>query len=455
VFAEDISNSTLFKYSLPTLKLDDVIGLTRAKKRLVEVIEWMKNPAKLLMANVKLPTGFLFAGPSGTGKTMLAKALAGECEMPFFSVSAADLSSRYAGGTTENIKQLFDTARKYAPAIIFIDEIDAIGGSREKSHSADGHMIVNTLLTEMDGFNESQDPLFVLAATNRPQALDSALLRPGRFDETIMCDLPNKEARTQFFERFMAKHNLQWEPSETELLVRRTQGFSSALIEQVLRESVYDSVSSEQSVTPEMIQTCITRISYGLPSDTLVMSEEEKVRTAYHETGHLIAYKLLFPELRVEFVTIIPREQSLGFVVTARPDEYNSNTRDTIGRHLQVMLAGRVAEKIYHGNSDLVSTGATSDIEKATLMAMSAIYQGGLSADIGPVNLNILTKFEESNLLHIAQENVRQWIEESERNVEKLLLENSGLFDFFAKNLIQKESMHTDEIDSVISSFSR
>jgi cell division protease FtsH len=453
VFSEDISNSTLFNYSMPTLKLEDVIGLNRAKKRLVEVIEWMKNPSKLVMANVKLPTGFLFAGPSGTGKTMLAKALAGECQMPFFSVSAADLSSSYAGGTTENIKQLFDTARKYAPAIIFIDEIDAIGGNRERNTSPDSHMVVNTLLTEMDGFNEAQEPLFILAATNYPRTLDSALLRPGRFDETIMCDLPNKEARTQFFERFMAKHNLYWEPSETELLVRRTQGFSSALIEQVLRESVYVTVSSEQPVTPEEIQKSITRISYGLPSDTLVMSEEEKIRTAYHETGHLIAYKLLFPELHVEFVTIIPREQALGFVATGRPDEYNSNTRYTISRTLQVMLAGRVAEKLYHGSSDLVSTGASSDIEKATHIAMSAIYEGGLSNEIGPVNLNMLTKFEESNLLHIAQENVRQWIEESERDVENLLLENSELFQFFAKNLIQKESMHADEIDNTIKLF--
>jgi cell division protease FtsH len=453
VFSEDISNTTLFKYSLPTLKLNDVIGLTRAKKRLVEVVEWMKNPAKLLMANVKLPTGFLFAGPSGTGKTMLARALASECQMPFFSVSAADLSSSHVGGTTENIKQLFDTARKYAPAIIFIDEIDAIAGDRERRTTSDGHMVVNTLLTEMDGFNESQEPLFVLAATNYPQALDSALLRPGRFDETITCDLPNKDARTQFFERFMVKHHLHWERTETELLVRRTQGFSSSLIEQVLRESIYESVSNEKSITSEVIQHCITRISYGLPSDTVVMSEEEKVRTAYHETGHLIAYKLLFPELRVEFVTIIPREQALGFVATARPDEYNSNTRDTISRYLQVMLAGRVAEKIYHGSSDLVSTGASSDIEKATHMAMNAIYEGGLSADIGPVNLNMLTKFEESNLLHVAQENVRQWIEQSERNVEKLIIDNNELFHFFAQKLIQKESMHADEIDDTIKSF--
>jgi cell division protease FtsH len=453
VFSEDISNSTLFKYSVPTLKLEDVIGLSRAKKRLIEVVEWMKNPAKLVMANVKLPTGFLFAGPSGTGKTMLAKALAGECNMPFFSVSAADLSSRFAGGTTENIKKLFDTARKYAPAIIFIDEIDAIGGNRERNISPDSQMVVNTLLSEMDGFNEAKEPIFVLAATNYPDALDSALLRPGRFDETIMCDLPNKEARTQFFERFMAKHNLMWASSETELLVRRTQGFSSALIEQVLRESIYVSIGSEQSVTPEEIQKSITRISYGLPSDTLVMSEEEKIRTAYHETGHLIAYKLLFPALSVEFVTIIPREQSLGFVATARPDEYNSNTRDTIGRNLQVMLAGRVAEKLYHGSSDLVSTGASSDIQKATHLAMNAIYEGGLSNEIGPVNLNMLTKFEESNLLHVAQENVRQWIEESEKEVEKLLLDNNELFKHFAKTLIQKESMHADEIDHTIKLF--
>ncbi|MDP5129712.1 MAG: AAA family ATPase [Paraglaciecola sp.] len=449
-YTDDITNNTLFKYALPTLTLKDVIGLERAKKRLVEIIEWMKNPNTLLMANVKLPTGFLFSGPPGTGKTMLAKALAGECQMPFFSVSAADLSSKYTGATTENIKQLFNTARKYAPAIIFIDEIDAIGGARNQNNSADAHMVVNTLLTEMDGFNNAEAPIFVLAATNYPALLDPALTRPGRFDETITCDLPNKEARYQFFERFICERDLQWPITETEKLVLRTHGFSSALIDQVLRESVYESISSKHLITPDSIHNCITRISYGLPSDSLIMSEEEKIRTAYHETGHLLTHKLLFPKVPIEFITIIPREQALGFVATRRPDEYNGNTRDSISRKLQVLLAGRVAEKIFHDSSEFVSTGAASDIEKATQIAMSAIYEGGLSSEIGAVNLNLLTKFEESELLHLAQENVRQWIAESEEKAETLLIENKALLHYFAKALLQQESMHAEQIEKTL-----
>ncbi|MBA6377341.1 AAA family ATPase, partial [Colwellia sp. BRX8-2] len=453
IFSDDLTNSEFFDFTLPDICLNDVIGLARAKKRLTEVIGWMKQPKKLASMQVELPTGFLFAGPPGTGKTLLAKALAGECQLPFFSVSAADLSSNHVGGTTENIKKLFKTARKYAPAIIFIDEIDAIGRKRTHDSQGESNLVVNTLLTEMDGFNQSDEPVFVLAATNYPEVLDSALTRSGRFDETIICDLPNKKARSQFFEMFIKKHLLQWEIIDVEPLINRTQGMSSAELEQVLRESLYQALSDEEPATVKHVNECITRISYGLPSDKVIMSDEEKKRTAYHETGHLLAYKLLFPNLPVDFITIIPRDQALGFVATGRPDKYNGNTRVTIGYHLQVMLAGRVAEKILQGSSDLVSTGASSDIEKATGMAMSAIFEGGLSDDIGSVNLSVLTKFEESNLLHTAQENVRKWIADSEQEVENLLQENVELFTYFANALLQKESMHKEEINDVIDSF--
>ncbi|MGS2719326.1 AAA family ATPase [Paraglaciecola aestuariivivens] len=453
VFSEDLTNTDFFDFSLPDIGLQDVIGLSRAKKRLTEVIGWMNQPSKLAAMQVDMPTGFLFAGPPGTGKTLLAKALAGECQLPFFNVSAADLSSQYKGGTTQNIRQLFSTARKYAPAIIFIDEIDAIGRKRSQKDQGDGNLVVNTLLTEMDGFNQSDEPVFVLAATNYPEALDSALTRPGRFDETIVCDLPNKAARQQFFDLFINKQNITWPKSDIAKLVSRTQGLSSAEIEQILRESVYQAVSDNQSISVEHVNESINRISYGLPSDKVIMSDEEKKRTAYHETGHLLAYKLLFPNLPVDFITIIPRDQSLGFVATGRPDKYNGNTRVTIGHHLQVLLAGRVAEKILTGGDDFVSTGASSDIEKATYMAMSAIYEGGLSDDIGAVNLSLLTKFEESDLLHTAQQNVRKWIFESEKLAEKLLLDNFELFEHFAQVLLQKESMHGEQIDEVIKNF--
>jgi len=454
-YSEDLTDSSYFDFSLPDLCLQDVIGLTRAKKRLSEVIGWLNKPNKLADMQVKLPTGFLFAGPPGTGKTFLAKALAGECQLPFFNVSAADLSSQYVGGTTENIKKLFATARKYAPSIIFIDEIDAVGRKRSHENKGDGNLVVNTLLTEMDGFNQSSDPVFVLAATNYPDMLDPALTRPGRFDETISCDLPNKIARLQFFQLFMKKQNISWQEPEVKKLVDRTQGLSSAELEQILRESVYQALSDNEPITLAHVNESINRICYGLPSDGLIMSDEEKKRTAYHETGHLLAYKFLFPTLPVDFITIMPRDQALGFVATGRPDKYNGNTRETIGHHLQVLLAGRVAEKILTGSYDFVSTGASSDIEKATLMAMSAIYEGGLCEEIGAVNLSMLTKFEESDLLHVAQRNVRKWIFESEKKVEKLLLDNFELFEHFAKVLLQKESMHSEQIYKVISEFQR
>jgi len=455
VFSEDLTNSRLFDFSLPDVRLDDVIGLTRAKSRLTEVLGWMKQPEKLARLQVGLPTGFLFSGPPGTGKTLLAKAVAGECQLPFFSVSAADLSSQFSGGTTENIKQLFERARKYAPAIIFIDEIDAIGRKRHSNGQGDSNLVVNTLLTEMDGFNKADEPVFILAATNFPEVLDSALTRPGRFDETIMCDLPNKQSRQHFLDVFINKHQLNWRVNDLELLVKRTQGLSSAELEQVLRESLYQSLSDETLVTVKHVNDSITRISYGLPSESLIMSKDEKQRTAYHETGHLLAYKLLFPNLPVDFITIIPRDQALGFVATGRPDKYNGNNHITISNHLQVMLAGRVAEKILHGGHEFVSTGASSDIQKATSMAMNAIFEGGLSEEVGAVNLPMLTKYEESDLLHTAQKNVRKWLLDSEQDVEALLQKNVELLNYFAKKLLIKESMYSDEINAVIADFDR
>ncbi len=453
VFSDDLSKSNFFKFSLPETNLNDVIGLERAKQRLNEVVSWMKNPKQLASLQVDIPTGFLFSGPPGTGKTLLARSLAGECELPFFSVAAADLVNTQDGSTSQNIKELFETARKYAPAIIFIDEIDAIGLDRSKNDSMYNSIVVNTLLTEMDGFTKQDEPIFVLAATNYAEVLDKALTRPGRFDETIICDLPNKSARKQFLDLFVKKHQLIWQPEDISILVDRTQGLSSAELDQVLRESLYLALGAGTGVSMEHVNDCITRISYGLPSASVIMSEEEKRRTAYHESGHLIAYKLLFPDFSVDFVTIIPRDQALGFVAARRPDEYNGNTRDSISKHLQVLLAGRVAEKLCVGDSKLVSTGAASDIQKATQYAMDAIYEGGLSEDIGSVNLKMLTKYEESNLLHTAQENVRHWIAQSETDIETLLLSNYELFSYFAEELIQKESLHGDEIEKIINEF--
>lgn len=452
--SKDLQESALFQQSLPNATLDDVIGLERAKMRLTEVIGWLKHPEKLSNFGIKIPTGFLYAGPPGTGKTLLAKAVAGECKLPFFSVSAAELSSPHSSGTTENIKSVFAVARKYAPSILFIDEIDAIAGKRtanDDGASRDRNLTVNTILTEMDGFNTQQEPVFVMAATNHPHLLDDALTRPGRFDETIYCDLPNSAARRTFFVRFSQKHSMEWLEVDIEHLVSSSQGMSAAQIDQVLRESIYQAVGESKQLSPEHVKHAMIRIVYGSPSEQIILSKEEKRRTAFHEAAHLLAYKILFPEFPIDFVTIEPRNQALGFVATRSPEEYESLSKRRVMDKLQVMLAGKVAEKICGGSKEEVSTGASNDIEKATQLAMHAIYEGGLDDNVGSVNVSMLTRFEESELLANAQNAVQKWLANAESAVAELLDKNIEQLERVASALLEKESLLSNEIETLFS----
>lgn len=452
VYSNDLRDSNFFSQSAPTDKLSDVIGLERAKKRLYDVIGWLKHPSKLNNFGISVPSGYLFAGPPGTGKTLLARAVAGECGLPFFSVSAAELSASHHGGTTQNIKKLFSTARKYAPAIVFIDEIDAIASARTNGTSGaaqDANLTVNALLTEMDGFDDKCQ-LFVLAATNHPAKLDNAITRPGRFDETIYCDLPNKESRKIFFTNYALQHGLNWSEAELLNLVALAQGMSPAEIQQVLKEAIQFAVSNDVQLTESVIEKTMIRVRYGSPSEHLFLSGNEKRKTAYHEAGHLVAHHLLFPKQHIDFITIEPRNQALGFVATRQPDEYESYSKITIMHKLQMLLAGRVAEKLCTGSVDEISTGASNDIEKATQLAMHAIYQGGIEPSVGPLNVGLLTRFEESDLLANAQNAVKKWLETAEKEVEDLLSTHYSLLEKVAEKLIDEESLMGHQISVLL-----
>ncbi|NKF52028.1 AAA family ATPase [Shewanella sp. WXL01] len=452
VQSQDVRGDELFSHDVPTETLADVVGLERAKDRLTQVLQWLKSPHQLAAYNVKPPSGFLFAGPSGTGKTLLARALAGESQLPFFSVSSSSISASHSGGSADNIKKLFAAARRYAPSIVFIDEIDAIAGQRtsgESSADKDRNLTVNALLTEMDGFDQSAGQVFVMAATNLPELLDSALMRPGRFDETIYCDLPNSAARNAFFKRFADKYQL---PLSDELLidlVSASRGMSAAQIEQVFRETIYSAVSEGKEVTFANLQQTMIRVSYGTPSENISMSDEEKKRTAYHEAGHLLVSKLLFPNREVDFVTIEPRNQALGFVALRPSESYESLSKTTAMSHLEVMLAGRMAEKILTGNSDEVSAGASNDIEKATNLAMHVIYEAGLDEELGPLNIKLLTRYEESDLLLQAQQSVRNWLVTAEQSVERRLVSHKPLLDKIADALTTHESLLAEQINAL------
>ncbi|MFV0450180.1 MAG: AAA family ATPase [Vibrio sp.] len=448
---EDLTDSHFFKMTLPTVVLNDVIGLDRAKKRLVDVLGWLNTPEKLGHLGVPVPSGFLFSGPSGTGKTLLAKAVAGESGLPFFAVSASQLSSSYEGGTVENIKTLFPTARKYAPAIVFIDEIDAVAAKRSSRNGlSERNAVVNALLTEMDGFATTNDGVFVMAATNHPDLLDEAIVRPGRFDETIQCDLPNSVARKLFFERFINRHRLSSSDFDLLHLVAASRGMSSAEIDQVLREVIYESVSKKLVINDALIRETIIRVNYGTPSEHIVLSETEKLRIAYHEAGHLLTSVLLFPDQDIDFVTIEPRNYALGFVATRPLAQYEGYSKTLIFKRLEVLLAGRVAEQVFFGSENEVSTGASNDISKATQLVMHAIYEAGLEPTVGPIDVGMVTKFEESDLLLKAQSAVQAWLSKAEQAVFQRLTSQRCALDQIAQQLHEKESLMNNEIKNLI-----
>ncbi len=291
-----------------------------------------------------------------------------------------------------------------------------------------------------------------MAATNHPELLDDAIIRPGRFDEIIQCDLPNSSARKAFFERFLKRHHLALSEFDLVNIVAASRGMSSAEIDQVHREVVYESVSKKRPINESLIRETIIRVVYGVPSEHIVLSNTEKLRTAYHEAGHLLVSVLLFPNQDIDFVTIEPRNYTLGFVATRPVIQYEGYSKITIFKRLEVLLAGRIAEKIFSGSEDEVSTGASNDISKATQLAMHAIYEAGLEPTVGPIDVGMITKFEESELLLKAQGAVQTWLSDAEQRVFERLMSNRDALDCIAKELHEKESLMHSEINSLIRS---
>ncbi|KHT63551.1 hypothetical protein RJ45_11410 [Photobacterium gaetbulicola] len=453
IASEDLREGELFQRELPKTKMDEVIGLDRAKWKLNKAIGWLNNPDLLQRAGVKMPSGYLFSGPPGNGKTLLAKAVAGESELPFFSVSASELVCSYAGGTAKNIRRLFAMARKYAPAIIYLDEIDAIAGKRKNGTSQDKEwsLAVNTLLVEMDGFEVGESPVFVIASTNHPDLLDDAVLRPGRFDEVIECDLPDSKARRVFFERFVESHQVETTGAMIDSFVASTSGMSAADIDQTLRETLYRTVVENQPLSVKAMSEALIEVCYGKASDTVRLDASEKQRIAYHEAGHLLVSHLLLPEKNIDFVTIEPRNQKLGFVAIRARDEYKSQSTRSIKHQLEVLLAGRAAEKALFVDEQAVSCGASNDIAEATKLARYAVYQAGLDTCIGPVNVEVLSGGSAGcEVDKKAQEAVSQWLNEAQDNVSRRISDNRAKLDFIASQLIDKESLNAPEIRALL-----
>jgi len=432
---------------IPEQRFADVVGLERAKKRLSQIVAWLRDPGALTVLGGTLPRGFLLAGPPGTGKTLLARALAGEAGLPFLALAASELQSMWVGESEARIRELFARAQEYAPAIVFIDEIDGIARARtglEQQHTAS---TLNQLLACMDGFKPGDRPVFVLAATNHPDSLDRAILRPGRFDEVVPVDLPNAKARRRFFELRLAK--VKHEAGlDLDRLVGQTGGSSPAELDRIVREAIYACVAAGRAtVTATDLADAIRLVRFGAESQEIKLSEKDRRTTAYHEAGHAVLHLRLFPELPIDWLTIVPSEnKALGFLAWRPDEESHSQTVDAVECRLAVMLAGREAERLVGGDS-AVTSGASSDLQRATGLAAAAVGAWGFDRVWGPVVHGALPEGKTSVSL---DERVRDWLERARERTVAELVAHRDMLDALANALMTRESLDGDEIKVIL-----
>ena len=432
---------------IPQERFDDVIGLGRAKRRLGQVISWMKNPDLLGGFAVKPPRGFLLSGPPGTGKTLLARAFAGEADLPFLAVSPGDLQSKYVGDSEKRIRQLFEQALEFSPAIIFLDEFDGIARRRSEGDGHHSRSVINQFLACMDGFSGWTRPVFVLAATNHVEDLDPAVLRPGRFDEVLPIDRPNTAARRTFFERRLQAGTLTGR--EMEGLVIGTTGCTPAELDRIVREAAYlRAGTSASGIDAGALEIARRLVVFGAEREDFHVSDEEKRCTAYHEAGHALVHIFLTPQQPVHFLTIVPNETgALGLMATLPQEDRHDLTLEAIEARLAVALAGREAERILAaGQEGLLTTGASADLRQATQLAWRAITEWGLDSTFGPIRLDVIPPTQGTLLTVTAQDRLKEWLNRAAQRARDILTTNQTQLITLAESLQANESMDTQDI---------
>ena len=450
------SRATLFdEENKINVNFSNVAGLEEAKQEVMEVVEFLKNPKKFTKLGGKMPKGVLLVGPPGTGKTLLAKAVAGEAGVPFFSLSGSDFVEMFVGVGAARVRDLFKTAKEKAPCIIFIDEIDAIGRQRGRGSFTGGNdereNTLNQLLVEMDGFN-TDSGVIVMAATNRADILDPALLRPGRFDRQIMVDRPELKEREAIFRVHLAKITIH-EDVDVAKLAAQTPGFVGADIANVCNEAaLIASRKDKESVSMEDFMQAIDRVLLGLEKKSRIIHPEEKETIAYHEAGHCIAGWYLKYGSPLVKVTIIPRGMSLGYALY-QPEERMIIPYSKLIDEMCVSLAGRAAEEIVFNQ---ISTGALDDLQKVTQKAYAMVSYYGMDPLVGNVSFYdpnsdmSLTKPYSDQTAKLIDDEVRKLIDSAYQRVKQLLIEKRTQLEIIAKSLLEKEVLLQSDVEKLI-----
>jgi cell division protease FtsH len=437
----------------------DVAGVDEAKEDVGELVEFLSDPSKFQRLGGRIPKGVLMVGPPGTGKTLLAKAIAGEAKVPFFSISGSDFVEMFVGVGASRVRDMFEQAKKQAPCIIFIDEIDAVGRHRGGGYGGgndEREQTLNQLLVEMDGF-EGNEGVIVIAATNRPDVLDKALLRPGRFDRQVYVGLPDIRGREQILKVHARKVPLD-ESIELSILARGTPGFSGADLANLVNEAaLFSARANRRMVTMEEFEKARDKIMMGAERRSMVMSEKEKANTAYHEAGHAIIGRLVPEHDPVHKVTIIPRGRALGVTqYLPEEDRYSMNKRQ-LNSQLCSLFGGRIAEELI-GGIDGVTTGASNDIERATQMARNMVTKWGLNEKMGPVLYGEdesqapgggNTHYSEDTSREIDQE-VRTILNDAYSTAKKLLEDNRDILEAMKDALMEYETIDADQVDDLM-----